>query len=189
MTSRGQQTVDAATGVARWEIDAIHSNVEFSVRHMMISTVRGRFAEVNGHIDFDPADPTSAKIEVEIPVASIDTRSEGRDEHLRSDDFFAADKYPNMTFTSSRVEAAGGNRYRVTGDLTIRGVTREVVLDVEFHGTHPDAYGGVRAGFSATTSINRFDYGLTWNAAIESGGVVVGDTVKINLEIQAVRQA
>lgn len=189
MSVRSDSTQQTATGIARWEIDPVHSEVGFAVRHMMVSMVRGRFSEVSGYIDFDPADLTTGTVEVDVQVASIDTRAEQRDNHLRSPDFFDAANHPTMTFKSKRVEAAGGDRYRVIGDLTIRGVTREVVLDTEYYGVNPDPWGGIRAGFSATTSLNRFDYGLNWNAAIEAGGVVVSDTVKVSLEIEAVRKS
>lgn len=182
------QSGQVEAGVARWEIDPVHSEVEFSVRHLMVSTVKGRFADVSGYVEFDPENPATASVEATINAASIDTRSEDRDNHLRSADFFDVEKYPTITFKSTRVEAAGGNRYRVIGDLTMHGVTREVTLDAEFHGTHPDPYGGVRAGFSASTKINRTDFGLTWNAALETGGVMVSEEVKINLELETVRQ-
>ncbi|MDI3341536.1 MAG: YceI family protein [Sphaerobacter sp.] len=182
------QATQTATGRARWVIDPVHSEIGFAVRHMMVSTVRGRFGEFSGHIDLDPADPSTASAEVTINVNSIDTRNADRDAHLRSPDFFDAEHYPTITFKSRQIEPLGDNRYRIVGDLTIRGVTREVVLDATVAGPHPDAYGGMRIGISASTSINRFDFGLNWNAAIEAGGVVVADTVKIELEVEAVRQ-
>ncbi|HET9016144.1 MAG TPA: YceI family protein [Thermomicrobiaceae bacterium] len=177
-----------ATGLATWKIDPAHSEVGFSVRHMMISNVRGRFSDVSGTVQFDPADPTSGSVEASMSVASIDTRAEGRDNHLRSADFFDVEHYPTISFKSKRIERGRGDNYRIVGDLSLRDTTREIVLDAEFNGTHPDNYGNVRAGFSASTSFNRFDFGLNWNAAIETGGVVVGDTVKVTLEIEAVRQ-
>ena len=173
----------------RWNIDPIHSEIGFSVKHMMVSNVRGRFNDVTGYIDFDPDDPTGAKIDVEIGTASVDTRQEQRDNHLRSTDFFDAENHPKMTFVSTEVEHVKKNEYRVTGDLTIRGTTSKVTLDATFEGVHPDPYGGVRTGFSATGKINRHDFGLSYNAAIETGGVVVGNEVKIQLEVEAVKDA
>ena len=185
MSAQPQQ----ATGLATWKIDPAHSEVGFSVRHMMVSNVRGRFSDVTGTIKLDPSDPTNgASVEATMSVASIDTRAEARDNHLRSGDFFDVERYPTITFKSKRVEKGRGDHYNIVGDLTLRDVTKEITLDAEFYGTHPDAYGGVRAGFSATTSFSRFDFGLNWNAAIETGGVVVGDTVKVTLEIEAVQE-
>jgi polyisoprenoid-binding protein YceI len=173
----------------RWNIDPVHSEIGFSVKHMMVSNVRGRFNEVTGYIEFDPADPTTAKIDVEIATTSVDTRQDQRDNHLRSADFFDAENHPKMSFISKKVEHAKGDDYRVTGDLTIRGTTREITLDATFEGTSPDPYGGVRSGFSATGKINRHDFGLDYNAAIEAGGVVVGTDIKIQLEVEAIKQA
>ncbi|HUZ02470.1 MAG TPA: YceI family protein [Thermomicrobiaceae bacterium] len=177
-----------ATGLATWKIDPVHSDVEFAIRHMMVSTVKGRFSDVTGTISFDPADPTTGSVEVSMSVASVDTRTEARDNHLRSGDFFDVERFPAITFQSKRVERGRGERYHVVGDLTIRDTTREVTLDAEFFGTHPDPYGNVRAGFSASTSFNRSDFGLNYNAAIEAGGVVIGDSVKVSIEIEAVQQ-
>jgi len=178
------QTIGTQT---RWNIDPIHSEIGFSVKHMMVSNVRGRFNDVTGYIDFDENDPTSTKIDVEIAATSVDTRQEQRDNHLRSADFFDAANHPKITFVSTKVEHVKKNDYLVTGDLTIRGTTREVTLDATFEGTSPDPYGGVRIGFSATGKINRQDFGLTYNAALEAGGVVVGTDIKIQLEVEAVK--
>ncbi len=188
MTAQPSQTQAVPVGIARWEIDPAHSLAEFAVRHMMVSTVKGRFATVRGHVDFDPADLSTASIEGEIDVASIDTRDEKRDAHLRSADFFDAETYPTITFKSRRVEVLDDDRVRVVGDLTIRGVTREVVLDGEFAGVNRNPWGQWVAGFSGTTTIDRKDFGLNWNVALETGGVLVADKVKISLEIEAVRQ-
>ncbi|ACZ39555.1 YceI family protein [Sphaerobacter thermophilus] len=188
MSTQQAQATQAIAGRARWEIDPVHSEIGFAVRHMMVATARGRFGEFSGHVDFDPAEPTGASVEVSINAKSIDTRNPDRDAHLRSPDFFDAENHPTITFKSRRIEAVGGDQYRVIGDLTIRGVTREVVLDTTYYGVHPDAFGGIRAGFHATTSINRFDFGLNWNAAIEAGGVVVADTVNITIDLEVVRQ-
>jgi polyisoprenoid-binding protein YceI len=187
MTQQTQTLTAPAIGTATWQIDPSHSLVEFSVRHMMIATVKGRFADVSGTIRFDQDDPASTEVDVTVEAASIDTRNEHRDAHLRSPDFFDAEQYPTLRFVSRAVEQVGEDRYRVTGDLTIRDVTREIALDARFFGIHPDPYGGTRAGFSATGEIDRHEFGLNWNQAIESGGVVVGPRVKITLEVEAVR--
>jgi len=180
----GQLVLPAA---GTWAIDTSHSTVEFVVRHMMVSKVRGRFADFGGAIQITD-DPALSSVEVTMQAASIDSHDRARDDHLRSPDFLAVDEYPELTFRSTKVEG-GGAEWRVTGDLTIKGVTRPVVLDVEYNGVSKDPWGGERAGFSATTEIDREEFGLTWNVAIETGGVVVGKKVKIELEIEAVRQA
>lgn len=174
------------TGLQRWQVDTSHSHVGFAVRHMMVSTVRGTFGEVDGFIDFDQDDPSTAKIDIQIDAASIDTHDDTRDQHLRSADFFDAENYPKLVFVSRSVEPISGDRFRVIGDLTIRDITQEVVAEATFEGTHGDPWGGTRVGFSATAEINRHDYNLNWNQALEAGGVVVGEKVKINLELQAV---
>ena len=178
----------SAAGTTTWAIDNSHTLVEFSVRHLMISTVKGRFGEVSGKVVADDANPAGAQIEATINVASIDTREAQRDAHLRSADFFDAENFPTLTFRSTRIEKAGDGM-KVTGDLTIRGTSREVVLDVTSEGRVKDPWGGERAGYSATTKIRRSDFGLTWNMALETGGVVVGDDIKIALEVELVKQA
>jgi polyisoprenoid-binding protein YceI len=170
-----------------WTIDATHTNVEFSVRHLMIATVKGRFAAVQGTLTQDEADPTTAEIDVTLDAASIDTRMPQRDEHLRSGDFFDVATFPTLTFKSRAVTAVDGD-LKVSGDLTIRGVTRPVVLDVTSHGQQNDPWGGRRAGFEATGTIKRSDFGLTWNQALEAGGVAVSDEVKITIDAELVRQ-
>jgi polyisoprenoid-binding protein YceI len=180
-------TTAAAPALATWTIDAAHTEAGFAVKHLMISTVRGRFGGVTGRVSFDPSDLTTGSAEVTIDVASIDTREPKRDEHLRSADFFEVDKFPALTFTSRRVQAVKGDTFQLVGDLTIKGVTREVVLDAESHGLQNDPWGGERAGFSARTQINRKDFGLTWNVALETGGIVVGDEVKITLDVELVK--
>jgi polyisoprenoid-binding protein YceI len=176
------------TGVARWEIDPVHSEIAFSVRHMMVATVRGRFNQFQGVIEFDPAHPESGRVEVTIDAASIDTRNEQRDNHLRSPDFLDVERYPTITFVSKRIEPLGDNRFRVIGDLTLRGVTREVALEAEFLGVGKDPWGGERAGFTARTKLNRHDFGASWNVALEAGGFLVGDTLEVTLDIEAVRK-
>jgi polyisoprenoid-binding protein YceI len=171
-----------------WTIDASHSLVEFSVKHLMISTVKGRFGEVQGTIVTDPAQPANSRIEATISAAGIDTRSEQRDGHLRSADFFDVEKYPSLTFRGRKIEGDLTGDFTLTGDLTIKDVTREVVLDVTAEGRNRDPWGGERAAFSATTKINRKDFGLTWNQGLETGGVLVGDEVKISIDLQLVKK-
>ena len=173
---------------ATWAIDPAHSLVEFGVKHMMFTTVKGRFATVSGTIVTHDANPATASVRAEIAAASIDTREAQRDAHLCSPDFLDAERYPTLTFRSTQVAPRGRGRYVVTGDLTIRGVTREVSLEVELTGRGTDPWGNERVGFTATTAINRKDFGLTWNQALEAGGVLVGDEVKVFLEVQATRQ-
>ncbi len=178
-----------AAGTATWSIDPAHSAAEFAVKHMMVSTVKGRFHGVEGTLRIDEANPEASTIEAAIDVASIDTGVEQRDAHLRSDDFFNAEKFPKITFRSTKIERAGNAaKWKMTGDLTIRDVTRSVVLDVEEDGRGLDAYGKSRAGFTADTKISRKDFGVNWNGLIETGGVVVGDAVRITLNVAAVRQ-
>jgi polyisoprenoid-binding protein YceI len=156
---------------------------------MVVAKVRGRFAQWSGAVDFDSQDPKRSSAEVEIDAASIDTGVADRDNHLRSADFFDAERFPKLRFKSTRVEQAGKDRYRVHGELTIRDITREVVLDVEHGGQAKDPWGNTRAVFSATTSVNRTDYGLNWNQVLEAGGVLVGERIEIELEVQAVQAA
>lgn len=180
------------TATTTWTLDPTHSLVEFSAKHMMITTVKGRFDDVEGSIVVDEENPDRSRVEVEIGAASIDTRTEQRDDHLRSADFLDVENHPKITFRSTRVEGAyakPGDRFKVAGDLTIRGTTREVVLDVTFEGAGQDPWGGQRASFSAQSKIDRRDFGLTWNQALEAGGVLVSNEIKISLEVQAVKQA
>lgn len=175
-----------------WNIDPAHTMVEFSAKHMMITTVKGRFGDLRGTILVNEEDPNLSSAEVEIAAASIDTRTEQRDQHLRSADFLDVEKHPTLTFRSRRIEGARaevGSTFHVIGDLTIRGVTREVTLDVTYEGGGRDPWGGDRVSFSATTKIDRRDFGLTWNAALETGGVLVSNEVRISIEAQAVRAA
>jgi len=174
----------------QWSLDAGHSIVGFWVRHLMVSKIRGTFNSWSGTLEIDDQDPARCKVEVQIDSASVDTNEAQRDGHLRSADFLEVDKYPHITFHSTSVERAGAGRYRLCGDLTIRGVTRAVKIDVEDAGRakHP-VTGDIRAGFSARTSIQRADFGLTWNALLDAGGVAVSDKVEIDLEVQAFRPA
>lgn len=174
-----------------WTLDPDHTQVELAVKHMMFTTVRGQFRDVSGTIRVDEDDPSASSVEVEIEAASIDTGVEQRDEHLRSEDFLHVEEHPAITFRSTRVEGAAfepGEEFTVAGDLTIRGTTREVELDAVYEGTGQDPWGGQRAGFTARTTIDRRDWGLEWNQALETGGVLVGHDVEIELRVQAVKQ-
>ncbi len=174
--------------MAKWSFDTAHSHVGFSVRHLMISKVRGQFDKWSGTFEYDESEPSRSKLEVHIDAASIDTRDEKRDAHLRSPDFFDVEKFPELVFRSTGVEKDGDD-FLVAGDLTIHGVTRGVQLKVESLGRTKDPWGGERAGFSATASVNRKDFGLHWNVALETGGMLVGEKIEIGIEIEAVRQA
>jgi polyisoprenoid-binding protein YceI len=171
----------------RYAIDASHSEVGFAVRHLMVSKVRGRFSDVQGTVLIGE-DPLASSVEVTIGTASVDTRDSQRDAHLRSPDFFDVERYPTMTYRSTKVIPAGQGRWQVDGHLTLNRVTRSVPLDVSFEGAVTDPWGGVRAGFSARAEIEREDFGLTWNQALETGGVVLGKKVSIEIEAEAVLQ-
>ncbi|BDG58977.1 YceI family protein [Caldinitratiruptor microaerophilus] len=178
-----------SANLSRWVIDPSHTTVEFAVRHMMIATVKGRFAGVEGHILADPSDLTTAQAEVTIDVASIDTREPQRDEHLRSPDFFDAANFPKITFKSREIRRKGENEYEMTGDLTIRGVTRPVTLSLTSEGQAKDPWGNERAAFTVSGKINRKDFGLNWNVVLETGGILVGEEVRISVEVEAIKQA
>ena len=171
-----------------WNIDASHSTVGFAIRHMVFSKVRGRFSTYTGALHLDD-DLARSSVEVAIDAASIDTGTAQRDTHLRSPDFFDVEKFPQLRFRSTKVEDAGDGRLRVTGELTIRDVTREVILEAESGGRGKDPWGNERIGFVAKTSIDRKDFGLKWNQLLEAGGVLVGDRVDIELDVQAVQAA
>lgn len=177
-----------ATRTSTWVIDPVHSAGEFSVRHLMVATVRGHFRITEGKIVLNEEDPSASTITATIDATSVNTREEKRDAHLRSTDFFKADQYPTITFRSTRVEQGRDGEWKVFGDLTVMETTKEVELDVEEGGEITDPYGKRRRGFTAETTINRKDFGLNWNVALESGGVMVSDKVKITLDIAAVRQ-
>jgi polyisoprenoid-binding protein YceI len=181
--------IPAFASAAPWNIDPDHSNVGFKVRHMMVSNVKGDFGQAVGVVDIDDKDITKSKVEVMIDTASIDTGVAKRDEHLKSADFFDTAKYPSMTFVSQKVQKAGNGKLKVNGLLTLHGVTRPVTLDVEGPTkAFKDPWGNTRRGATATAKINRKDFGLTYNAAIESGGVMVGEEVDIALEIELVKK-
>src|SRR6185369_4101142 len=176
------------TSVSTWNIDPVHSVAEFKVKHMMISNVKGQFTGVSGKLSLDEADITKSKVEATIDAASINTRDEQRNTHLKSADFFDVEKFPTLGFTSTRIVGDGDGELTVEGELTIHGVTRNVKFAVEGP-TAPgkDPWGNTRIGISATTKINRKDYGLTWNAALETGGILVGEEVTITLDVQFVK--
>jgi polyisoprenoid-binding protein YceI len=181
-------TTFAPASTITWKIDPAHSHAEFKVKHMMISNVKGSFSGVTGTLIEDPADPTRSKLEAAIDVASLSTGDAQRDAHLKSADFFHHEQHPAMTFKSTKVEKKGAEEYLVTGDLTVHGVTKPVTFAVEGPSAPgKDPWGNTRIGLSATTKINRKDFGLSWNAALETGGVLVGEDVQITLEVQFIK--
>jgi len=177
--------------VTTWQIDPAHSTVQFSVKHMMFTTVRGRFTKFSGTIEADAENPDRSRVTVEIDAATIDTGVADRDGHLRSGDFLDVEKHPKMVFRSSRVDgahASPGDRFKVAGTLEIRGQSLPVTLDATFEGIGKDPWGNERAGFTARAEIDRRDWGLQWNQALETGGLLVGNSVRIDIEAQAIRQ-
>ena len=180
-------TTAAAETRTTWTIDPSHTTVEFVAKHMMITTVKGRFAEFEGTVVADERDFADSSVEVTMRAASLDTRSEQRDAHLRSADFLDVESYPEVTFRSTSIDGTK-DEFQLTGDLTIRGTTRPITLDVTFEGEGKDPWGGTRASFSAKGKFDRRDFGLTWNVALETGGILVSNEVKINIEAQAVLQ-
>ncbi|GHO94170.1 polyisoprenoid-binding protein [Reticulibacter mediterranei] len=171
-----------------WEIDAAHSQATFAVKHMMISTVKGHFNVLSGSLHIDEQNPANSWVEAQVEAASIDTRDATRDGHLRSPDFFDAEKYPAITFKSTKVEHVEGDEYKVTGDLTIRNVTKPVVLKAEYTGQSKDPWGNTRAGLTATGKIDRTEFGMTFNTALETGGVMVSNDVKVEIDLEAVNK-
>ncbi|HEX7975176.1 MAG TPA: YceI family protein [Anaerolineales bacterium] len=171
-----------------WNIDNAHSLVSFTVRHMMITNVRGRFDKLSGTVNFDEQDPTRSSVDVQIDASSVNTNDDKRDEHLKSPDFFDVQKYPAITFKSTKVETRDQANGKLYGDLTIHGVTKPVVLNVEYVGQSKSPWGTTSAGFSARTKINRKDYGLEWNVALETGGMLVGEDITIDIEVEIVKQ-
>ncbi|MGZ8509779.1 MAG: YceI family protein [Chitinophagaceae bacterium] len=171
-----------------WTIDTAHSEIGFKIKHLVISTVSGKFTSFDGQLEGDPENLTKAKISFSADIDSINTGNEQRDGHLKSADFFDAANHPKLTFSSKSIEPKGGSDYKVTGDLTIRGTTKPIILNVEFGGIQNNLYGQTVAGFEITGKINRQDYGLTWSAVTEAGGVVVSDEVKIAIDAELVKQ-
>lgn len=177
----------ALTG--EYTIDPAHSSIGFTVRHAMVTNVRGAFSEYEGALTLDGADPARSSASLDVKIASIDTGIADRDGHLRSADFFDAETFPAMTFRSTAAEQVSADRYRITGDLTLRDVTKPLTIDLDFHGSATDVYGAERVGFEGSAEILRSDWGLTWNAALETGGVMVSDKVKLTFDISAVKAA
>ncbi|MFB6516844.1 YceI family protein [Streptomyces sp. NPDC056401] len=170
-------------------IDASHSSIGFTVRHAMVTNVRGSFADHEGSLHLDGSDPSRSTASIDVKIASVDTGIADRDGHLRSGDFFDAETFPLMTFRSTEAQQLGGDKYRITGELTIKDVTRPLSIDLEFGGSATDVYGNERVGFEGSAEILRSDWGLTWNAALETGGVMVSDKVKLTFDISAIKQA
>ena len=177
------------TNNSNWNLDTVHSGLNFSVRHMVVSKVRGRFTKFSGNIALDESDPARSVVEATIDASSIDTGTAQRDDHLRSADFFDVERFPQIRFRSTGIEKLGTERYRLTGELTIRDVGREIALDVEYGGRGKDPWGNERVGFTARGALDRKDFGLKWNQALETGGVLVSDRVELDLELQAVKAA
>ncbi|MFE1383699.1 YceI family protein [Streptomyces sp. NPDC058740] len=172
-----------------YTIDPAHSSIGFTVRHAMVTNVRGTFAEHEGALKLDGSNPAASSASIDVKIASIDTGIADRDGHLRSGDFFDAEKFPTMSFRSTEAEQLGGDKYRIKGDLTIKDVTKPLSIDLEFNGTATDVYGNERVGFEGNAEILRSEWGLTWNAALETGGVMVSDKVKLNFDISAIKNA
>ncbi len=177
----------ALTGT--YTVDAGHSSIGFTARHAMVTNVRGAFTDHEGTLTLDGSNPAASAASITVRMASIDTGAPDRDNHLRSADFFDVETYPEMTFRSTGAEQLGGSDYRITGDLTIKGITRPLSIDLEFNGSATDPFGNERVGFEGSATIKRSDWGLTWNAALEAGGVLVSDKIKLNFDISAIKQA
>jgi polyisoprenoid-binding protein YceI len=186
MTST-QQTIDLASLTGDYEIDPAHTRLGFVARHAMVSKVRGSIPGATGRLHLDGQDPTRSSAEVSVPMEHITTDQPQRDEHLRSADFFDVKSHPDLTFRSTRVEVKKDDQFRLIGDLSIRGMTREVALDVEFTGAETDPFGNFRVGFEATGEISRKEWGITWNTVLETGGVMIGDKIKLELDVEATR--
>ncbi|MFZ4297472.1 YceI family protein [Streptomyces cinereoruber] len=198
----GRKNTESATAVATlpvdpalaaltgdYTIDPAHSSIGFTVRHAMVTNVRGTFAEHEGTLKLDGTDPGASTASIDVRIASVDTGIADRDNHLRGSDFFDAEQFPLMSFRSTRAEQLGGDTYRITGDLTIKDVTRPLSIDLELNGSATDVYGNERVGFEGSAEILRSDWGLTWNAALETGGVMVSDKVKLTFDISAIKNA
>ena len=177
------------TALTRWQIDQSHSNVKFAVTHMVVSEVEGAFKKFDGTIEYAESNLSDAKVSFTVDVNSVDTDNEKRDGHLKSDDFFNAEQFPKMTFKSTKIEKSGDDEYKLTGDLTIRDVTKSVELKVEYNGSTKDPWGQERMGFEVSGKINRKEYGLKWSAVTEAGGLVVADDVKLAMNVEMVKQA
>jgi polyisoprenoid-binding protein YceI len=188
-SSNAVTSTDVPTGLATWALDSTHSIAEFAVKHMVVATAKGRFGAVEGTLQWDGQNFATASVNATIDVTTISTGDVNRDSHLKSDDFFNAEQFPTATFRSKRIDSKDSDEFKLVGDLTIRDVTKEVTLDVEFEGQVKDPYGLQRSGFTAQTSINRREFGLNWNAMLEAGGAVVADKVKITIHAEFTRPA
>jgi polyisoprenoid-binding protein YceI len=174
---------------SHWNVDATHSSIDFTIKHMMIAKVKGSFNSFEAQIEADPEDLTTANVQFSIDLSSIDTRNADRDNHLRTGDFFDIEQYPKMTFQSTSITKKGEGEYNVTGNVSLHGVTRPESFTVSFEGAGKDPWGNEKVGFSGNGSLKRSDYGLTYNAALETGGFLIGDEVKVSIEIEAGKQA
>ncbi|MEU9441819.1 YceI family protein [Streptomyces sp. NPDC048304] len=172
-----------------YTIDPAHTTIGFTARHAMVTNVKGAFHDFTGTLHLDGADPSRSTATIDVQMASIETGNADRDGHLKSADFFKIDEFPAMTFRSTKAEALGGEEYRITGDLSLLGVTKEITIDLEFNGAAKDPFGNERVGFEGKAEILRSEWGLTWNAALETGGVLISDKIKLNFEISAIKQA
>ncbi len=188
MTSTTSNIQEQTTTRNTWTLDPAHTAVNFSAKHMMVTTVRGNLGPVSGAIELDENDFTNSEIEVVIDVANLHSRDERRDTHLKSGDFFDVENFPSATFKSKKIERTGDDTYKVFGDLTVRATTREVTLDTQFEGFTKSPWGTQVAAFSATTKLNRKDWNLNWNVALEAGGVLVGESVKLEIDVEAIKQ-
>ena len=188
LTTSEPITNEKRTTASTWELDPAHSSAEFAVKHLMVSTVTGRFKKLSGRFDLDESNPENSRIDADIDAASVDTGIADRDNHLRSPDFFDVTNHPTMTFRSRSIEIESEDRARLLGELTIRGVTRPVSLDVTFDGEIKDPWGNRRRGFTAEGVLYRKDFGMTWNQILDAGGVLVGDKVKVTLNVEAVEK-
>ncbi|GAA5212432.1 YceI family protein [Streptomyces thinghirensis] len=182
-------TTDLATLTGEYTIDPSHTTIGFTARHAMVTNVKGKFLDFSGTLHLDGTTPADSTATLDITMDSIDTGSADRDGHLKSSDFFKTDEFPKMTFRSTEAESLGGDDYRITGDLTILGTTRPITIDLEFNGAAKDPFGNERVGFEGKAEIKRSEWGLTWNAALETGGVLVSDKIKLNFDISAIKQA
>ncbi|MEU9049699.1 YceI family protein [Streptomyces sp. NPDC048384] len=180
---------DLTTLTGEYTIDAAHSTIGFTVRHAMVTNVKGKFLDFSGSLQLDGADPSASKASIDVKMDSIDTGSADRDGHLKSADFFKIEEFPTMTFRSTKAESLGGDDYRITGDLEILGTTKPITIDLEFNGAAKDPFGNERVGFEGKAEILRSEWGLTWNAALETGGVLVSDKIKLNFDISAIKNA
>ncbi|MEU1184957.1 YceI family protein [Streptomyces sp. NPDC005820] len=188
-TADSAVTPDLAAVTGDYAIDPAHSTIGFVARHAMVTNVKGKFNDFTGSLHLDGTDPSRSTASIDVKMESIDTGSADRDGHLKSSDFFKTDEFPTMTFRSTSAEALGGEDYRITGDLSILGVTRSITIDLEFNGSAKDPFGNERAGFEGKAEILRSEWGLTWNAALETGGVLVSDKIKLNFDISAIKNA